>query len=289
MKYSPADQETHFATRRIQVLMEGHPRNMTYWVVVRDPVQRPDVILAFFAFERWRRETRPVGWQWGEQKETWSLTRHEFVQLGNRATALETAKQEAVALSFPFDPSQDVLMWHDALHGPKQLCPACGEQGEVRGRLPVMCPECKRLLALGRATAADNDKQIYALAADDLVPYLGRFSHSERDKFSRQLADALARLAGSSVGERLRSDWHINNDSKIPYPDKRRFRDDDTRYAILLSAGQAEAFRAALAAFTDLFNRYYKEGDYNGQQWVTELANGKYRIDDLLDKQVKRI
>lgn len=292
MPYKPADQEAHFRTRRLQILTAdgytdstGRARNMTYWLVVRDPIQKPNKILAFYVlgYGRHRQPTKD-GWRWGETDNLWDMER-ESKKLGNRSVALRLAQQEAVELSLPFDPAKDVLNWTDAIKGVKGNCPACGCQVEARGKGNVLCPDCVRLLALGSAAAADSQRTVYALAYFDLVPYLGRFTSDVRKEFSRQLADALARLAGSSVGEQLES-WKTNHDRKIPRPP--RSDRDDYRYAILLSDGQAEAFRAALQVLNELFERYYLEGDQNGQQWLVNLAAGRFRVEEVQDKQVKR-
>jgi len=191
----------------------------------------------------------------------------------NKGKAIELAKREAIALTLPFDPQNDVIDEDEITLGPQQNCVACG-QPTGRAKAPLICEACKNALAAGRTALAQHQDGL--IESGDLLATHAGFSY----RADSELAELLAQLAGARIGA-LYDRYREHKPAAFVIGANARHSGEVAARWISLPSSAADAMQKLVDWINEHLQAAYLEGHRQGESVLLELASGKMSLSDL--------
>jgi hypothetical protein len=139
--------------------------------------------------------------EWKEKAKAEGVRRPRPIsESDNRQSAITVAKQQAIALSLPFDLKKDIMKIDEWQQGPVQPCLLCGEPNK-RGHTQTVCGNCVSLYKVGVAIQQGREDSYFVegqlpdpLGWDDfdrLVKKLIDIAGSEEPKYIKLSASRI--------------------------------------------------------------------------------------------------
>ena len=209
------------------------------------------------------------------------LTHHAML----KGEALRWPRRYAAERGQKFSDKSDLINLDDLRTGPLRNCLLCNQNPERSWDNDFVCSACRDAHCRGLSLA--GKRQTWAL-------YLGDLSHHQTDRFDadsaeKDMAKHLLTLAGTRVGK-----WH-----KIYSADdrdlvaghimasERRKTSTGSAHHVNLTQQQAEALQKTIDAIWKMCEQAYQNGLQYGESFVRQLADGRVKMADLLDRAAR--